>query len=323
MARRPLVDPEVDDRESDVEPVERAETVEAVEAAQAESNAESVAEVEAVADEIEPVDESTVDDEAEPVDGAEPADQPQIAVGSDLPPPVYVPVDRTAWLRARRSTVDPTEALPGEQTVELDPVLGPPNPDSTAEIMRQPIKPARPLRKPVIIQRRRKPRVRRVTRVVRHVDSWSVFKVALVFNAFLYIVLMTSGVLLWQVARATGTVDNVERFFESFGWRTFKLNGGAIYHNAWIAGIFVAIAFTGIAVLAATLFNLITDLVGGVRVTVLEEEVRTRDERIRPLMPPVEEEVDDEVALVPPSESADEPDPLDPPIVDQQPNEVE
>ena len=37
--------------------------------------------------------------------------------------------------------------------------------------------------------------------------------------------------------------------------------------------MFLVIGLTGLAVLAATLFNLITDLVGGVRLTVLEEEV--------------------------------------------------
>ena len=66
----------------------------------------------------------------------------------------------------------------------------------------------------------RRPRVRRVTRVVRHVDPWSVFKIAIVFNLVLYGVLLTAGVLLWNVAYATGTVDNLERFFESFGWST-------------------------------------------------------------------------------------------------------
>lgn len=119
----------------------------------------------------------------------------------------------------------------------------------------------------------RRPRVRKVTRVVRHVDPWSVFKVALVFNVVLYGVLLTAGVLLWNVAHATGTVDNVERFFESFGWDEFEFDGGAIFHNAWIAGLFAVVGLTGAAVLAATLFNLITDLVGGVRMTVLEEEV--------------------------------------------------
>lgn len=136
------------------------------------------------------------------------------------------------------------------------------------------------LRAPVVFRRRRRrPRVRRVTRVLRHVDTWSVFKVALVFNLFLYLVCLTAGVLLWQVAYTTGTVSNVERFFEGFGWETFEFKGGEIYHAAWIAGLFVAAGLTGLAVLMATLFNLITDLVGGVRVTVLEEEVLPREQR--------------------------------------------
>jgi hypothetical protein len=122
----------------------------------------------------------------------------------------------------------------------------------------------------------RKPRVRKVTRVVRHVDPWSVFKIALIANLVLYVVLLTAGVLLWNVANATGTVDNVERFFESFGWSSFEFDGGQIYHSAWIAGLFAVIGLTGIAVLLATLFNLITDLVGGMRFTVLEEEVVER-----------------------------------------------
>lgn len=119
----------------------------------------------------------------------------------------------------------------------------------------------------------RRPRVRKVTRVVRHVDPWSVFKVSLIFNLVLYVVLLTAGVLLWNVAHATGTVDNMERFFESFGWDEFEFDGGAIFHNAWITGLFGVVGLTGAAVLGATLFNLITDLVGGVRMTVLEEEV--------------------------------------------------
>jgi hypothetical protein len=119
----------------------------------------------------------------------------------------------------------------------------------------------------------RKPRVRKVTRVVRHVDPWSVFKIAIIANLVLYVIMLTAGVLLWNVANATGTVDNVERFFESFGWSSFEFNGGEIYHSAWIAGLFFVVGLTGAAVLLATLFNLITDLVGGMRFTVLEEEV--------------------------------------------------
>lgn len=122
----------------------------------------------------------------------------------------------------------------------------------------------------------RRPRVRKVTRVVRHVDPWSVFKVAAVFSLVVYGVLLTAGVLLWNVANATGTIDNMERFFESFGWATFEFKGDEIFRSAWVSGLFGVVGLTGAAVLAATLFNLITDLVGGVRFTVLEEEVVER-----------------------------------------------
>jgi len=128
-----------------------------------------------------------------------------------------------------------------------------------------------PLKVPRILGR--KARVRKVTRVVRHVDPWSVFKIAIIANMVLYLTLLTASVLLWNVAYATGTVENVERFFESFGWQSFEFNGGEIYHAAWIAGLFGVLGLTGLALLLASLFNLITDLVGGIRFTVLEEEV--------------------------------------------------
>ena len=122
----------------------------------------------------------------------------------------------------------------------------------------------------------RRPRVRRVTRVVRHVDPWSTFKLALVFSLVGYLVCLTSGVLLWRVADSTGTLDNVERWFTQFGWETFQFDGGEIFHNAWIIGLFLAVGLTGAAVLMVTLFNLVSDIVGGIRVTVLEEEVVER-----------------------------------------------
>ena len=119
-------------------------------------------------------------------------------------------------------------------------------------------------------------RVRRVTRVIREVDAWSVFKVGLVFHATLYVVVLITGVLLWNVGSATGTIDNVEQFMESFGWDSFVFKGGSIFQGFAVLGIFGIALGTGIWVLAAVVFNLITELVGGIRVTVLEEEVVAR-----------------------------------------------
>jgi hypothetical protein len=117
------------------------------------------------------------------------------------------------------------------------------------------------------------PRVRRVTRVIRDVDPWSALKVGLVFHFVLYLTLLVTSVLLWSVASATGTIDNIERFLESFGWESFQFDGSALFINTLILGLFGVVLLTALWVLAATVFNLITDLVGGIRVSVLEEEV--------------------------------------------------
>ncbi len=124
------------------------------------------------------------------------------------------------------------------------------------------------------IDKSSKPRVRRVSRVIRDIDAWSVFKVGLVFHLVCYFVVLIALVLLWNVAQSTGTLDNIENFMESFGWETFRFDGSELFANLWVLGLLAVILGTGIWVLLATIFNLITDLVGGVRVTVLEEEIR-------------------------------------------------
>lgn len=126
-------------------------------------------------------------------------------------------------------------------------------------------------------------RVRRVSRVIRDIDAWSVFKVGLVVHAALYVVFLVTGVLLWNVASATGTIDNIEQFLTSFGWESFTFKGGQLFTSAAMLGIFLVVLGTGLWVLAAVIFNLVTELVGGVRVTVLEEEVVAR-----PVEPPAD-----------------------------------
>jgi len=97
-----------------------------------------------------------------------------------------------------------------------------------------------------------------------------------VVHAALYLVVMIAGLLVWNVASATGTIDNIERFMTSFGWDSFTLNGGQLFRSSAVLGIFLGILGTGLWVLAAVVFNLVTELVGGIRVTVLEEEVVVR-----------------------------------------------
>jgi hypothetical protein len=109
--------------------------------------------------------------------------------------------------------------------------------------------------------------------VIREIDPWSAFRVGIVFHGVLYLMALIALVLLWSVASATGTIDNIERFLESFGWESFQFNGFQLFFNTMFLGLFVVVLLTAIWVLCATVFNLITDLVGGIRVSVLEEEV--------------------------------------------------
>jgi hypothetical protein len=124
----------------------------------------------------------------------------------------------------------------------------------------------------------RRPRVRKVSRVVRRIDGWTVFKISLVLYALLYVILVIAGVLLWHLAYTTGTVDNIQGFIkELFGLKTFVIDGKKLFHASRTLGLVMAIGGTGLHVTLVVLFNLIADLVGGVRVTVLEEEVLLRD----------------------------------------------
>lgn len=125
--------------------------------------------------------------------------------------------------------------------------------------------------------------MRRVTRVIRDIDTWSVVKVAAVFHSVMYVMILVTGVLLWNVGSATGTIDNVEQFMESFGWDSFTFQGGAMFRAFAVLGLFGIVAGTALWALAALVFNLIAELVGGVRVTVLEEEVVARPAEAGPV----------------------------------------
>jgi hypothetical protein len=114
---------------------------------------------------------------------------------------------------------------------------------------------------------------RRVRRVVRHVDPWSVLKVSLIFYVCGYIVTMVAGILLWNIADRADMITKVEDFVEELGaYERFELLPDVILQRALLIGAILTVLATGLTVLAAVLFNLISDLVGGVRVVFVEED---------------------------------------------------
>ena len=125
------------------------------------------------------------------------------------------------------------------------------------------------------VVRRRKATVRRVTRVVRRVDAWSVCKLAVLFFITLYLVMLVAGVLLWGVVSSSGLLDNVENFItKAFALDSFEFSGGTIFRASWVLGLVLVVAGTMTVVAGTVFFNLLSDLTGGVRITVLEEETQ-------------------------------------------------
>lgn len=123
---------------------------------------------------------------------------------------------------------------------------------------------------------KRRMRARRVRRTIRHIDPWSVFKISILLYACLYIATMAAGVLLWNAAVGSGIIDRFEGFMQDLGFETWELVGDEIFRGASIIGIVLVAAGSALNVVMAILFNLISDLTGGVRVTVIEEDLGRR-----------------------------------------------
>ena len=118
---------------------------------------------------------------------------------------------------------------------------------------------------------RRRLRARRVDRIIRRIDPWSVLKISFLFYLCLWIIVLLSGSILWIGANRTGVIGNVESFItELFGLESFNFEGSEVFRGSAIGGLILVFLGTGFNVLVAVLFNLISDLTGGIRVSVIE-----------------------------------------------------
>jgi len=121
------------------------------------------------------------------------------------------------------------------------------------------------------------PQARRVRRVIRKIDVWSVLRFSAIFYTCVFAVLIVAGLVLFVVASVTGARDGIEKAIgSSLGSTNFHILGGGVLRAAILGGIVLVITGTGANALLALLYNLISDVVGGVEVTVLEEDPSSR-----------------------------------------------
>ncbi len=114
---------------------------------------------------------------------------------------------------------------------------------------------------------------RRYVQTIRSVDLWSVLKVAICFYLCALIVLLVAGMMLWWIASAAGVVGNVEKFVgDLVDNKDFHFLSWQVLRASTLIGLVIVCILTVLSVLAAAFYNLFSELLGGVEVTVVEQE---------------------------------------------------
>jgi hypothetical protein len=118
---------------------------------------------------------------------------------------------------------------------------------------------------------------RRVRLVVRRVEPWTVLKFSVLLFATLYLVFLVAGLVLWAAATATGLRDNIEKFIgELIASNDFQILGPTMFRASVLGGMVLVVMGTGANVLMAVLYNLISDVIGGITVVFEERPTRRR-----------------------------------------------
>jgi hypothetical protein len=118
---------------------------------------------------------------------------------------------------------------------------------------------------------------RRVRLVVRRVEPWTVLKFSVLLFATLYLVFLVAGLVLWTAATATGLRENIEKFIgELIASEDFRILGPTMLRASVLGGLVLVVMGSGANVLMAVVYNLISDVIGGIIVVFEERPTRRR-----------------------------------------------
>jgi hypothetical protein len=130
--------------------------------------------------------------------------------------------------------------------------------------------------------------VQRVRRVIRKIDPWTVLKVSLVFNAIMALVFVLGTVIFWAIFVNAGIPQRMNELALLIGLESgINLEGSVYFRIVTLLAVIGTIVLTGFMTLGAVVYNLISDLVGGIEFIVLEESPSAQPARPKVAMPPV------------------------------------
>lgn len=152
--------------------------------------------------------------------------------------------------------------------------------------------------------------VRRVRRIIRKIDPWTTLKVSAVVWAVIGLAFVLGAVIFWSVLDRSGIPD---RFVEFMVEITLIEEGTDPFANTeqflrfLIFGSVVNwVLFTGLSVAIVVVYNLVSDVVGGLEVVVLEETLNPVAPSQQVLHPPADYRAANG-AVTPPADQADLP----------------
>lgn len=128
--------------------------------------------------------------------------------------------------------------------------------------------------------------IRRVRRVIRKIDPWTVLKVSLLLNAVGALIFVLGVWVSWSLAVQRGIPDKAAEFFDNFSL-VFTPNGELYFRAVLFFAVVFYATMTGLMTLGAVLYNLISDVVGGVELIVLEETYPVPAPKATPIRPSV------------------------------------
>ena len=114
---------------------------------------------------------------------------------------------------------------------------------------------------------------RRAKVVIRKVDPWSVLKFSLLFYFCLMLVFLLAFVILYWVLGVTGVLDSIAKVLSDVGFGGtvgFEFHGYWIFSRLFLVGLAGVVVWSLVNMLVAVLYNLVSDVVGGVQVTLAE-----------------------------------------------------
>ena len=115
------------------------------------------------------------------------------------------------------------------------------------------------------------PRSRQARVVVRKLGPWSVLKISFLFYLCVMVVIVGAMMILYGTLGAIGALDSLTRLIRDlFADQRFQINGGWLFTRGVAIGLAMVVLWTLINVFVVFLYNLLSDVVGGIEVTLSE-----------------------------------------------------